>query len=78
VRNQIAAGAVRRLQSNLGLALQLAGSEATLGDWRGTFRLTQRIREVTGEQVRDVVRKYFRPENLTVAVLRSVESGSQP
>ncbi|UCC27114.1 MAG: insulinase family protein [Gemmatimonadales bacterium] len=71
VRNQISAGAVRQLQSNLGLAVQLASSESALGDWRATFGLTRQIREVRAEEVQDVVRKYFRPENLTVAVLRT-------
>lgn len=78
VRNQIAAGAVRRLQSNLGLALQLAGSESSLGDWRKGFELGDRIREVTGPEVQAVVRKYFTPENLTVAVLRPPEGESLP
>ena len=71
VRNQIAAGAVRQLQSNLGLAVQLAGSASTLGDWRAAFELGQRIREVTAQEVLDVARRYLRPEGLTVAVLRS-------
>ncbi|HSG47881.1 MAG TPA: pitrilysin family protein, partial [Longimicrobiales bacterium] len=78
VRNQIAASSVRSLQSNLGLALQLAGSQAALGDWRETFRLTQAIGEVTGQEVQDVVRKYFTQENLTVAVLRTSRPETRP
>jgi predicted Zn-dependent peptidase len=69
VRTRIAAGDVRRLQSNLGLALQLASSEAALGDWRGAFELGDRIREVTPEDVREVAVRYLRPETLTVATL---------
>ena len=78
VRNQIAASSVRRLQSNLGLALQLAGSESALGDWRETFRMTEAIGTVTGQEVRDVVRRYFTPENLTVAVLRTSRPETRP
>ncbi|HSM06315.1 MAG TPA: pitrilysin family protein [Longimicrobiales bacterium] len=75
VRTRIAAGEVRRLQSNLGLALQLAASEAALGDWQGAFRLSDRIRDVTPEEVRDVARRYLRPETLTVAALVRKEEG---
>jgi predicted Zn-dependent peptidase len=69
VRNQVDAGQVRRLQSNLGLAFQLAGSASLHGDWRETFRASARIGEVTAEQVTDVLRRYLRPSNRTVAVL---------
>ena len=69
VRNQIAAGSIRRLQSNLGLAFQLAGAESVFGDWRSTFELTDEIRDVTAEDVRRVVQKYFTTDNLSVATL---------
>ncbi len=69
VRNQIAAGNVRRLQSNLGLAFQLAESESLYGDWRETFRFAERLRAVTPEDVKGVVRRYFTAENRTVATL---------
>lgn len=78
VRNQIAAASVRRLQSNLGLALQLAGSESALGDWRASWNLLRRIREVTPDQVRDVVRRYFHDDGLTVAVLRTRRQEAGP
>ncbi|MBW3534063.1 MAG: insulinase family protein [Gemmatimonadetes bacterium] len=69
VRNQIEAGGVRRLQSNLGLAFQLAESETLYGDWRTTFRLSERIDAVTPEDVSRVARTYLTPTNRTVAVL---------
>lgn len=69
VRNQIAAGNVRRLQSNLGLAFQLVESASLFGDWRTTFRLSQRLHDVTPEDVRRVVARYFTAENRTVATL---------
>jgi predicted Zn-dependent peptidase len=74
VRTRIAAGDVRRLQSNLGLALQIAASAASTGDWREGFRTSQRIRRVTPEEVWAVGRRYLRPEGLTVAVLARGES----
>lgn len=69
VRNQIRAGSIRRLQSNLGLAVQLAESEALYGDWRETFRLSERLRSVTPEDVRGVVQRYFGRGSRTVATL---------
>jgi len=69
VRNQLEAGNVRRLQSNLGLAFQLAGSESLFGDWRQTFRLSRRVQGVRPGDVHRVVRRYFLPSNRTVATL---------
>ena len=69
VRIQIESGRVRRLRSNLGLAFQMAASASALGDWRETFRLSERLTRVTPADVQRVVRRYFRPENLTVATL---------
>jgi predicted Zn-dependent peptidase len=70
VRNQVDAGQVRRLQSNLGLAFQLAASESLRDDWRATFRMADRIGAVTPEQVQHVVRRYLLPANKTVAEVR--------
>ncbi|HKJ01839.1 MAG TPA: insulinase family protein, partial [Longimicrobiales bacterium] len=75
VRNQIEAGQVRRLQSNLGLAFQLAESATLFGDWRATFRLPQRWAEVTPADVRRVAATYLTEANRTVATLRR-EGGS--
>jgi predicted Zn-dependent peptidase len=73
VRNQIAAGAIRRMQSNLGLAIQLAESESLLGDWRETFRSSGRLTAVTPEDVRRVAARYFDAANRTVATLVTAE-----
>lgn len=69
VRNQISAAAIRRLQSNFGLALQLADSESLFGDWRATFRSTERLRSVTPDDVQRVAGEYFDKRNRTVATL---------
>jgi len=78
VRLQLAAGDVRRLRSNFGLAFQLAQSTALFGDWRTTFRLSARVRNVTPEDIGRVVRTHLRPENRTVATLVTAdpETGS--
>jgi len=73
VRNQVAAGQVRRMTSNLGLAFQIADSEALLGDWSETFRSAEELEAVTPEDVRRVAEKYLVERNRTVAVLRRAE-----
>lgn len=73
VRNQIAAGRIRRLQSNLGLAFQIADAESLFDDWRATFTAAERLRSVTSEDVRRVAREYLTSENRTVAILRRSE-----
>jgi len=69
VRNQVAAGNVRRISSNLGLAFQLADSETLEGDWRATFRVAEELRTVTADDVRRVAAEYLTWSNRTVAVL---------
>ncbi len=76
VRNQIEAGNVRRLQSNLGLAFQIADSETLFGDWRDTFRLSDRVNAVTAADVQRVAAKYFTAENRTVATLVKGPAGT--
>jgi predicted Zn-dependent peptidase len=74
VRNQIAAGSVRRLQSNLGLAFQLADSESLFDDWRETFWSADRLQDVSVDDVRRVAAQYFDRRNRTVATLVRSES----
>jgi predicted Zn-dependent peptidase len=73
VRNQVAAGEIRRMTSNLGLAFQIADSEALLGDWRETFHTPEALGAVTAEDVRRVAEEYLIERSRTVAVLRRVE-----
>lgn len=72
IRNQIRAGEYRRLQSNLGLASQLAEAEITHGDWRVTFRSTENLLAVTPEDIQRVAQKYLTPSQRTVAILKTV------
>ncbi len=69
IRNQIRAGDYRRLEQNFQLAGQLADSEATFGDWRATFRLSQAVVDVTAEDVQRVARTYLNDSSLNVATL---------
>lgn len=76
VRNQITAGEVRRLESNLGLAFQLSTSAGLFGDWRTTFELGRRMERVTPGDVSSVVARYLTPEKRTVATLVEAEPDS--
>ncbi len=69
VRNQLEAAEIRRLRSNFGLAIQIAGSASLTGDWRSTFAYPRKIQDVTPEDVQKVVRRYFTKEGRTVAFL---------
>ncbi|MCY3942183.1 MAG: pitrilysin family protein [Gemmatimonadetes bacterium] len=69
IGNQIRAAEYRRLSSNLELAMQIADSEGSLGDWRETFRLSRHLLDVTPEDVRRVARKYLVPAGRTVATM---------
>lgn len=70
MRRRLEAARVRRLQSGLGLAFQLAESEAVHGDWRATFDVQARMAEVQAEDVVRVVERYLTPERRTVGILR--------
>lgn len=72
VRTSLLAADVRRLASSQGLAFQIASSQAIWGDWRETFRLQERMREVGQEEIVRMIDEYFRPEGRTVAILRPV------
>ena len=69
VQTQIAAGAVRRIQSNLGLAFQLAESSSMHGDWRSGFRASARLADVSPDEIRDVAARYLTKSNRTVGTL---------
>ena len=79
VRNQLEASEVRRLTSNMGLALQIAQSTSLYGDWRRTFAFTLAMEAVTPADIQGVVQRYFRDDQRTVAVLsRPSSRGGNP
>jgi predicted Zn-dependent peptidase len=69
VRNSIESGEVARLEDPLGLAFQLASSEALWSDWKYTFHSSAEILRVTPADVQRVARTYFARSNRTVATL---------
>ncbi len=71
------AGLIRQLDSNQGLAQQLAFYEAVTGDWRNLFKQLDRIDAVTAADIQRVAKTYFTTMNRTVGVIQTtVESES--
>jgi predicted Zn-dependent peptidase len=70
------AGLLRELDSDQGLALQLADYQRLFGDWRELFREIDRIEAVTAEDVRRVAAQSLVATNRTVA--RMVPSLAPP
>jgi predicted Zn-dependent peptidase len=67
VKLKIRAGMVRQLDSNSGLASQLAFYQSQYADWRVMFTGIDDINKVTAEDVQRVVRNYFTSAGRTVA-----------
>jgi zinc protease len=74
VKNQQLASDFRRLRSKTSLMFQLLIYDA-LGDWENVNKFSDRIQAVTAEDVQRVVKKYFKPENWSVAIYNTKEGG---
>jgi predicted Zn-dependent peptidase len=71
VRNANDANFIRALRSNMGVARILAYVQHIAGDWHYLFTEQEKERAVTAAQVQEVAKKYFDPQNRTVAELHS-------
>ena len=69
---------IRQLDSNDGLAIQLADYHRLFGDWRELFRSLERIEAVTREDVRRVAALSLKPTNRTVAQIVSRPAAPEP
>ena len=70
MRNAEDANFIRALRSNMGVARIISYVEHIAGDWRYLFTEREKLKAVTAEQVQQVAKKYFSPENRTVAELQ--------
>ncbi len=75
VKTKLRAGLIRGLDSNSGLASELAQYYAAYGDWRKLFTGLNEIEKVTAEDVQRVAKDYFGSSNRTVAY--TVKGGAQ-
>jgi predicted Zn-dependent peptidase len=76
VKTRAKANLIRRLDSNQGLAMQLAMAQARYGDWRELFRQVDRLEDVAKEDIRRVANATFLPTNRTVGILETVQPES--
>jgi predicted Zn-dependent peptidase len=69
IQNQIRADIIRKLDSNTGMASELAYDQAVLGDWQYLFAYLDGIGRITPEQIQKTAQEYFKKSNVTVAFL---------
>jgi len=73
VKNQIDAGLIRSLGSNMGIAFRVAFGELFYGDYHAMFRSFERAKEVTPADIQRVANKYLTANNRTVGWRVQVE-----
>lgn len=66
------AGLVRGLNSNLGLAMNLARTHGQTGDWRNLFTNLEALEQVTLEDLKQVANTYFIKSNRTVGKIINI------
>jgi len=65
------ASLIRQLDSNSGLAAQLAYYEVVTGDWRNLFNQLDKIEKVAAEDIRRVAKESFATKNRTVGLIET-------
>lgn len=70
VKTMMAAGAIRGLAANAGLAQDLGYAWVETGDWREVFRDLPKFQAVTAADVMRAARAWLTPANRTIAILR--------
>ena len=68
-KTKLRADLIRQLDSNFGLALQLAYYETVTGDWRNLFHYIERIQALTAEDLRRAANDYFDHHYRTVGMI---------
>ena len=74
VKTRAKANLIRGLDSNQGLAEELAIYQTLYGDWRELFRTVDRINAVTKADIKRVASQVFVPTNRTVGVIETTAS----
>jgi predicted Zn-dependent peptidase len=76
VKTRAKADLIRGLESNQGIAGQLASSQALYGDWREVFRSVDKIDKVTKDDIQRVAQATFVQTNRTVGMIVNTDSPS--
>jgi predicted Zn-dependent peptidase len=69
VKTRAKADLIRGLESNSGIARELAMNQARFGDWREMFDAVDKVERVTAEDIKRVANETFRTNNRTVAMI---------
>jgi predicted Zn-dependent peptidase len=78
-KRRVRATLLRNLQSNEGLAQQLADAQGTFGDWRETFRYLDRVDAVTKADIQRIATAAFIDSHRTVGeVVRDEQPAPGP
>jgi predicted Zn-dependent peptidase len=78
VKARAKASFIRRVESNMGLAVSLASSQNLQGDWRKMFTRLDEIDKVTAADIQRIARATFVKSNRTVGVIESAPAGEKP
>lgn len=65
-KNHVLANFEKKLQSNLGIAQQLAYFEMIKGDWKKLFQYENEVRNVSIKDIKRVINKFFNKRNRVV------------
>jgi predicted Zn-dependent peptidase len=76
VKTKAKAELIRQLDSNAGMAFQLADYQTLFGDWRELFREVDEIDRVTAADIRRVANALFVPSNRTVGLIESTRAAA--
>lgn len=75
VKTQVRASLIRGLDSNMGLAMQLAENYQLYGDWRNMFKQIGEIEKVTADDVMRVAKTYLLDSGRTVVYSKNPKKG---
>ncbi len=78
VKTRAKAQLLRQLDSNSGLALQLATYQTLFADWRELFHEVEKIDKVTPADIKRAATVLFVPTNRTVGMIESVKPAAAP
>jgi predicted Zn-dependent peptidase len=76
VKTRAKANLIRSLDSNEGLATNLAIFQTMYDDWRELFKSVDRIEAVSKADIRRVANQVFVPTNRTVGVIENAPAAS--
>ena len=69
---------ISQLDSNSGLAAQLAFYQVITGDWRNLFGRLDKINKVTAEDIQRLAKECFVTKNRTVGIIQTAQSQTGP